>query len=52
VHFWTLEVNTLPGLTPATVFFHQAVLAGYQPLAVLEHIMREGQAKAQQKVTL
>ncbi len=45
VHFWTLEVNTLPGLTPATVFFHQAALAGYTPLAILEHILQEAQRK-------
>lgn len=42
VEFWLLEVNTLPGLTPATVFFHQAALAGYTPLQVLEHILAEG----------
>jgi len=45
VRFWTLEVNTLPGLTPATVFFHQAALAGYTPLAILEHILREARRK-------
>jgi D-alanine-D-alanine ligase len=46
VAFWTLEVNALPGLTPATVFFHQAALAGYTPLAILEHLMAEGYRKA------
>lgn len=43
--FWLLEINTLPGLTPATVFFHQAALAGYTPLAILEHILSEGQKR-------
>ncbi len=43
--FWLLEVNTLPGLTPATVFFHQVALAGYTPLAILEHILSEGQKR-------
>jgi len=42
VEFWLLEINALPGLTPATVFFHQAVAAGYTPLEILEHIMAEG----------
>ncbi len=37
-----LEVNSLPGLTPATVLFHQGVLAGYSPLRLLEHIIEEG----------
>jgi D-alanine-D-alanine ligase len=46
VQFWTLEINALPGLTPATVFFHQAVLAGYKPLDILVHLIREGQQKA------
>ncbi|MCS6894777.1 MAG: D-alanine--D-alanine ligase [Bacteroidia bacterium] len=42
VEFWTIEVNTLPGLTPATVFFHQAALAGYTPVEILQHIITEG----------
>ncbi|MEN3040791.1 MAG: D-alanine--D-alanine ligase [Bacteroidia bacterium] len=42
VEFWTIEVNTLPGLTPATVLFHQAALAGYTPAELLEHIIQEG----------
>lgn len=42
---WVIEVNTLPGLTPATVFFHQAVLAGYTPLEILEHIIAEGRRR-------
>lgn len=42
---WVIEVNTLPGLTPATVFFHQAALAGYTPLQILEHIMAEGRRR-------
>lgn len=49
VEFWTLEINALPGLTPATVFFHQAARAGYTPLEILEHIVKEGQKKARQR---
>lgn len=47
VEFWPIEVNALPGLTPATVFFHQAILAGYTPLAILEHILAEGRKRPQ-----
>ncbi|MCX7607391.1 MAG: hypothetical protein N2170_09040, partial [Bacteroidia bacterium] len=43
--FWTLEINALPGLTPATVFFHQAALAGYTPFSILEHIIEEGRRR-------
>ncbi|MCS7153172.1 MAG: D-alanine--D-alanine ligase [Bacteroidia bacterium] len=45
VEFWVLEVNALPGLTPATVFFHQAGAAGYTPVEVLEHIISEGRKR-------
>lgn len=37
-----IEVNTLPGLTPATVLFHQAAEAGYTPLHFLLHIIQMG----------
>lgn len=47
VEFWPLEINALPGLTPATVFFHQASLAGYTPLGILEHIISEGERRRQ-----
>jgi len=26
-----IEINSLPGMTPATAIFHQAAIAGYQP---------------------
>lgn len=45
VEFWVLEINALPGLTPATVFFHQALKVGYTPLQILEHIVEEGYRK-------
>ena len=34
-----IEINTLPGLTPATCLFHQAAHAGYTPHAFLETIL-------------
>jgi D-alanine-D-alanine ligase len=45
VEFWPLEINALPGLTPATVFFHQAGVAGYTPGEILEHIIEEGRRR-------
>lgn len=37
-----IEVNSLPGLTPATVIFHQAALNGYKPIDFLEAIIQYG----------
>jgi len=40
-----IEANSLPALTPATCLFHQAALAGYTPLGLLERLMAEGIAR-------
>ena len=37
---------SLPGLTPATVIFHQAALAGYKPFEFLDKIIRFGIEKS------
>jgi D-alanine--D-alanine ligase len=37
-----LEVNTLPGLTPATCIFHQAAEMGLKPMDFIDHIIRLG----------
>ena len=37
-----IEVNSLPGLTPATCIFHQAALNGYKPFQFLDHIIQYG----------
>ncbi|MDQ3072945.1 MAG: D-alanine--D-alanine ligase, partial [Bacteroidota bacterium] len=37
-----IEVNSLPGLTPATCIFHQAALQGYKPAEFLEKIIDYG----------
>ncbi len=34
-----IEVNTLPGMTPATCIFHQAALAGYKPFDFIDKII-------------
>jgi D-alanine--D-alanine ligase len=46
-----LECNTLPGLTPATCFFHQAAEEGLKPMQVLDEIVQLGlQAHAPRKM--
>ncbi|MCP9236919.1 PASTA domain-containing protein [Lewinella sp. JB7] len=34
-----IEVNNLPGMTPATAIFHQAAIAGYQPYQFIAAIL-------------
>ena len=40
-----IEVNSLPGMTPATVIFHQAAEEGMTPIRFIEHIIEEGKRK-------
>jgi D-alanine-D-alanine ligase len=37
-----IEVNSLPGMTPATCIFHQTALEGMTPLDFIDHILRFG----------
>ena len=41
-----IEVNSLPGMTPATCIFHQTALAGYTPYAFIDRILEFGKARA------
>lgn len=34
-----IEVNSLPGMTPATVIFHQAAINGYKPYDFIDRIL-------------
>jgi UDP-N-acetylmuramate--alanine ligase len=34
-----IEVNSLPGMTPATCIFHQTAIQGYKPLDFIDHIL-------------
>ena len=34
-----IEVNSLPGMTPATCIFHQTALNGYKPYDFIDHIL-------------
>jgi len=40
-----IEVNSLPGMTPATCIFHQAAIAGYKPYEFIDHILEYGRQK-------
>ncbi|PSR04081.1 MAG: D-alanine--D-alanine ligase, partial [Bacteroidetes bacterium SW_10_40_5] len=40
-----IEINTLPGLTPATAIFHQAALNNYRPVDFLNKIITFGSQK-------
>lgn len=42
-----VEVNSLPGMTPATAIFHQAALNGYQPAAFIGKILQFADRKDQ-----
>lgn len=37
-----IEVNSLPGMTPATCIFHQAALNGYKPYDFIDRILQFG----------
>ena len=40
-----IEINSLPGMTPATAIFHQAALAGYRPAEFIGRILAYGRAR-------
>jgi len=40
-----IEVNSLPGMTPATCIFHQAAIAKYKPLDFIDKILSFGIAR-------
>jgi UDP-N-acetylmuramate--alanine ligase len=42
VETWIIEVNSLPGMTPATCIFHQAALQDYTPYQFIDQIIEYG----------
>ena len=46
-----IEVNSLPGLTPATALFHQAARSGYTPAALLDKIIQNGKVRKAERVS-
>jgi UDP-N-acetylmuramate--alanine ligase len=44
-----IEVNSLPGMTPATCIFHQTALNGYKPYDFIDRILQFGFEKVKRK---
>ena len=42
-----IEVNSLPGMTPATCIFHQTALAGYTPYQFIDQILEFGKKRSE-----
>lgn len=47
-----IEVNSLPGMTPATCIFHQSAIAGYKPYEFIDKILEYGREKKNNTVTI
>jgi len=45
IETYIIEVNSLPGMTPATCIFHQAAINGYTPFAFIDHILEYAMQK-------
>jgi D-alanine-D-alanine ligase len=45
-----IEVNSLPGMTPATCIFHQTALAGYTPYDFIDRILEYGKSRSVKEV--
>jgi UDP-N-acetylmuramate--alanine ligase len=41
-----IEVNSLPGMTPATAIFHQCALNNYKPYEFIDSILEFGKERA------
>ena len=44
-----IEVNSLPGITPATAIFHQAAIAGYQPYQFIAALLDFARARTERR---
>ncbi len=40
-----IEINSLPGMTPATCIFHQCALNGYKPYEFIDKILKYGKGR-------
>ena len=47
VDVYIIEVNSLPGMTPATCIFHQTAIQGYKPLEFIDRILDFGHKRLQ-----
>jgi D-alanine-D-alanine ligase/UDP-N-acetylmuramate--alanine ligase len=46
-----IEVNSLPGMTPATCIFHQSALKGYKPIDFIARILEFGDQRQKMRET-
>ncbi|MEM1360022.1 MAG: PASTA domain-containing protein, partial [Bacteroidota bacterium] len=46
-----IEINSLPGITPATAIFHQAAIAGYQPYQFIDELLTFGRQRQSRQVS-
>ena len=42
IETFVIEVNSLPGMTPATCIFHQCAINGYKPADFIDKILQFG----------
>jgi len=42
-----IEINSLPGMTPATCIFHQSAISGYKPYEFIDAILKYGMQRQQ-----
>jgi UDP-N-acetylmuramate--alanine ligase len=47
-----IEINSLPGMTPATCIYHQAAINGYKPFDFIDEILTFGQERLKQSSSL
>lgn len=45
-----IEINSLPGMTPATAIFHQCALNGYKPYEFIDSILEFGEERMKRNI--
>lgn len=46
IEVYIIEINSLPGMTPATCIFHQCAINGYKPYDFIDRILTFGREKS------
>ena len=49
IKVYIIEVNSLPGMTPATCIFHQSAINSYTPLEFISEILNFGKQRVKEK---
>lgn len=49
IEVYIIEINSLPGMTPATCIFHQCAINGYKPYDFIDSILTFGREKSNRK---